>query len=65
MRAETAISTSSRQREFSMKLKSKTLAAGDNSPRFQKGTMESEDNYQGNHHQDSSKTEERRSVTKT
>lgn len=38
-------------RNFSTKLKSKNLTAGDNSQRFQKGTMESEDNYQKSNYQ--------------
>lgn len=46
--------------EFSMKLESKNLAAGDNRQRFQKVIMESEDNYQGN----VSKTE-RRDITES
>ena len=51
-------------REFSIKLKSKILAASDNSHRFQKGTTESEDNYQKNIYQDKvSKMEERRDIT--
>lgn len=53
-------------REFSMKLKSKILAASDNSHRFQKGTTESEDNYQENIYQDKvSKMEERRDITES
>lgn len=49
-----------------MKLKSKTLAGGDNSQRFQKGTMESEDNYQENNYQCKvSQTEERRDITES
>lgn len=34
-----------------MKLKSKNLTAGDNTQRFQKGTTESEDNYQKSNYQ--------------
>lgn len=48
-----------------MKLKSKNLIAGDNSQRFQKGTMESEDNYQESNYLGKVCKTERRNITES